>query len=101
MCKLDNDDIKLFGMVYQIYNQKPHYIEFKTKSKQMYCLYREDTELFVLLHKHSPNQTYHIHRIQRNSADCLSEVLSHERYILKRRAEEEKLCGGRRIEIML
>ena len=101
MCKLDNDDIRLFGMVYHVYNQKPHYFEFKVKTGQSYCLYREDKNLYVLLHRHNDKQPFHVHRILGTATDALGEVLNHERYILKRRAEEEKLCGGKKIEIIL
>ncbi len=32
MGTLDNSDIRLFNMTFDVYNQKPHYMELKSKS---------------------------------------------------------------------
>ncbi len=101
MGTLDNSDIRLFNMSFNVYNQKPHYLELKSQSGQFWCVYKEDEELVILLHKHHPSDKYHIHYIFRNTTNALSEIMQHERYIEKRRKLHEKLCGDKKIEIKL
>jgi uncharacterized protein YbcV (DUF1398 family) len=101
MCRLDTNDIRLFDMVFSVYNQKPHYVEFKTQTGQYYCVYKEDNELILLLHKHHVTDQYHVHYLVSDTTQALSEVLQHEKYILKRRKQHQKLCGDKKIEIIL
>ncbi len=101
MGTLDTEDIRLFSMSFNVYNQKPHYIELKSKSGQHWCVYKEDEDLVVLLHKHYINDRFHVHYVVSNTSEALSEIFQHERYIEKRKKLHKKLCGNRKIEIVL
>ena len=85
MGTIDTDDIRLFNMSFNVYNQKPHYIELQSRSGQHWCVYKEDEDIVVLLHKHYASDKYHVHYIISNTSDALSEILQHERYIEKRK----------------
>ncbi len=101
MGTLDNDDIRLFNMSFNVYKQKPHYIELKSHSGQHWCVYKEDDDLIVLLHKHYASDKFHVHYVFKSTSDALSEIFQHERYIEKRKKLHKKLCGNRKIEIKL
>jgi hypothetical protein len=101
MSTLDKSDIRLFNMSFNVYNQKSHYLELTSKSGQFWCVYKEDEELVLLLHKHHSGDKYHVHYIFNNTSSALSEIMQHERYIEKRRKLHKKLCGNRKIEILL
>ncbi len=98
---LDSSDIRLFNLSFNVYNQKPHYLELKSKSGQHWCIYKEDEELIILLHKHHSSDKYHVHYIFDDTTKALSEIFQHERYIEKRKKLHKKLCGDRQIKIVL
>lgn len=100
MGTLDKRDIRLFDMTFDVYNQKPHYIELKSRSGQFWCVYKEDDTLVVLLHKHHSGDEYHVHFLFTDATDALSEIMQHERYIEKRNKNKEKLCGNRKLNIV-
>ncbi len=101
MCALDKVDYSLFNMSFDVYNQDSHYIEIKTKSGQYYCVYKEDEDLIVLLHKHRFNDQYHIHYMCEDTGKALGEIMQHERYLEKKKANEKRICRGRKVRIVL
>ena len=101
MGTLDNSDIRLFNMRFHVYNQKPYYLELKSKSGQHWCVYKEDEDIIILLHKHKSPEKYHVHYVFDSVPNCLSEIMQHERYLEKRNKLREKICGDRQIEIIL
>lgn len=101
MCKIDTEDLVLFSTCFKIVGLKDHYFEIQTKTGQFYCIYREDEETSLLLHKHHEHDKYHTHRVTSSATAALSEVLSHEKYLIKRRKEEEKIVRGRKFQIIL
>lgn len=102
MCTLNTDDIHLFSICFNVYNQKPHYLELKSNSGQHWCVYKEDEDIIILLHKHHFKDKYHVHFVfDGNAGKALSEILQHEKYIEKRNRQQEKICGDRQIEIIL
>ncbi len=101
MSTLDNTEIRLFNLSFDVYNQKSHYLELKSRSGQFWCVYKEDEALVILLHKHHANDKYHIHYVFSDTTSALSEIMQHERYIEKRKKLHQKLCGNRKIEIVL
>lgn len=98
MGTLDNSDIRLFNMTFDVYNQKPHYMELKSKSGQFWCVYKEDDSLIVLLHKHAAGDKYHVHYLFSDTSGALSEIMQHERYLEKRNKNREKLCGKAQLQ---
>lgn len=101
MCNLNSNDINLFRMAFNVYNERPHYLELKSKSGQHWCIYREEENIVILLHKHKSPEKYHVHYVFDNVPNCLSEIMQHERYLEKRNKLREKICGDRQIEIVL
>lgn len=102
MCRLNKDDLFLFYTgIFDIYNTAKHYIELISKSGQHWCIYKEDENIIILLHKHNLKDKYHVHYIFTDTSKALSEILAHERYIEKRKKEHKKICGNRKFKIIL
>ena len=102
MCKITDDEIFLFKVgIFEIRKRKNHYFELRTKSGQYWCVYKEAEGIILLLHKHHLGDNYHIHYVYENTSKAMSEILQHERYIERRKKNHQKICGNRRIKIVL
>lgn len=101
MVLLDNTDVRLFNMSFNVFNVQQNYMELTGRTGQQWCVYMEDDDIVVLLHRHFEKDKYHVHYLCRTTTEALSEILQHERYIEKRKKIHQQICGNRKIEIVL
>ena len=101
MCKLDEETVSVFSVCnFKIVKKREHYIEFRSESGQYWCVYMEDKNVALLLHRHHCNDKYHIHYVFDDPVKAVTEILQHERYLKKRNAQKDKLLGKRKLELV-
>ena len=101
MCRLNTEEVEFFSACgFKIVRKKAHYIEIKAESGQYWCIYKEDENVVILLHKHKEHHEYHMHYVFDSSEKAISEIFQHERYIKKRNREKERICGSKKLEFV-
>ncbi len=101
MCKLEKEEVDFFAVCgFRIIKTREHYIELKGESGQYWCIYKEDDGIVLLLHRHHCTDGYHIHYVFDSSEKAVSEIFQHEKYIARRNKERDRICNGRRLQLV-
>ncbi len=102
MYPLNKSDAQFYtNCGFDVFNIRDHYFELQAQSGEYWCIYKEEKDIVLLLHKHDYTEKYHLHYVFTDTTAPVSEILQHENYIIKRNKQKERIFNGKKVKIVL